>query len=104
MNKFDEFQNTQLNSFLSHESQLKQAFEAGQQQYKSIVKAVDPDNLPDDREVLAISKDREFLFGHLCSGKSVCENEYFFWCESLGDAVYEVTHYIETKDIIKLLG
>lgn len=71
------------------------------QQYKSIVKAVDPDNLPEGEVLLFESNDfinsgvlENTSDGILLSGR--WGNIEFF--------DLNITHYIETKDIIKLLG
>ena len=69
-----------------------------QQQYKSIVKTVDADNLPAG-EVLAIDSTKEVM---LSSG---------LWADAFGTVWAEndienmnvITHYIEQKDLIKMI-
>lgn len=91
------------------------------QQYKSIVKAVDPDNLP-KFDVLALNKDGEILEGRIYTNHVngvadglMCESDMYSHLEEKTDCtgayqegveavIYNVTHYIETKDIIKMMG
>lgn len=69
------------------------------QQYKSIVKAVDPDNLPDSRVLVF---DRGSMFVHRLK-----KDEFgnILLCSVGGTVIREckATHYIETKDIIKMM-
>lgn len=67
--------------------------------YKSIVKAVDPDNLP-DAEVLCIGDFNRLLFGQIDYCK-VGEELFVFKND---DVLSNPTHYIETKNIIKMMG
>ena len=79
---------------------MEQAFNAGQQQYKSLVKTVDADNLPYETDVIGIDANMQFI---LSDG---------IWIDCLGSvsAGYElgkmtgITHYIEQKDLIKMIG
>ena len=68
-----------------------------QQQYKSIVKTVDPDNLPEG-EVLCIGDFNRLLLGQIdyCT---VGEELFVFKND---DVLSNPTHYIEQKDLIKL--
>jgi hypothetical protein len=65
-------------------------------QYESIVKKVDADNLPKS-EVLALGEEGGMLLGHVAS-----TYEGMVWCETHEEVLYEITHYIEQKDLIKL--
>jgi len=77
---------------------MEQAFNAGQQQYKSLVKTVDADNLPDDN-----------VLGFDSSGKSIIGK---IWIDSFGvticgfggNTLSNITHYIEQKDLIKMIS
>ena len=73
------------------------------QQYKSIVKAVDPDNLPEGR-VLAFNELKQGLIGDLYEhrGCIFCDDESIIGHDM--NEISDVTHYIETKDIIKMMG
>ena len=80
---------------------MEQAFKAGQQQYKSIVKTVDADNLPDG-EILAIDDGKLYL-GQLIADK----NEIIFREDD--DVISLITpdndiKYIEQKDLLKLIS
>ena len=78
---------------------MEQAFNAGQQQYKSIVKTVDADNLPAG-EVLAIDSTKEVMLSS------------YLWADAFGTVWAEndienmnvITHYIEQKDLLKLIS
>ena len=71
-----------------------------QQQYKSLVKTVDADNLPYETDVIGIDANMQFI---LSDG---------IWIDCLGSvsAGYElgkmtgITHYIEQKDLLKLIS
>ena len=80
---------------------MEQAFKAGQQQYKSLVKTVDADNLPAG-EVLALD-DGELYLGQLIADK----NEIIFREDD--DVISLITpdndiKYIEQKDLLKLIS
>ena len=68
------------------------------QQYKSIVKTVDADNLPDDN-----------VLGFDSSGKSIIGK---IWIDSFGvticgfggNTLSNITHYIEKKDLIEFIA
>ena len=70
------------------------------QQYKSLVKTVDADNLPYETDVIGIDANMQFI---LSDG---------IWIDCLGSvsAGYElgkmtgITHYIEQKDLLKLIS
>ena len=68
----------------------KDGFEEGHQQYKSIVKTVDPDNLPEG-EVVAVLADHLHIVN-------------FKIYEEAGISTSEITHYIETEDLINLFN
>jgi len=72
-------------------------------QYKSIVKTVDPENLPESEVLAFCSATDDSLCGYLslhdeniiCEYKGVYKDNVF-----LGG----ITHYIEQKDLIELFG
>lgn len=70
------------------------------QQYKSIVKSVDPDNLPED-EVLAFDGDDTMAVGRLYFYSI---EETIMCVDGADEPLFYITHYIETKDIIKMMG
>ena len=68
------------------------------QQYKSIVKTVDADNLP-NWEVLGFNeKDNNFLLGELVSEE---DGVYIYY--DMTDYML-ITHYIEQKDLIEMIS
>ena len=69
-----------------------------QQQYKSLVKTVDADNLPSG-EVLALTSVGDLMCGELYIDKGVV-----WCCSDEGSNVMSITHYIEQKDLIKLMS
>tara|TARA_R110000787_G_C13118842_1_gene414543 strand:+ start:162 stop:473 length:312 start_codon:yes stop_codon:yes gene_type:complete len=78
---------------------MELAFNAGREQYKSLVKTVDADNLPDG-EVLAIDSTKEVMLSS------------YLWADAFGTVWAEndienmnvITHYIEQKDLIKMIS
>ena len=66
------------------------------EEFPPIVKKVDPDNLP-DCEVLAFGQG-EFLTGYLEAYLTDVT------CEYEGMYLENITHYIEQKDLINLIG
>jgi len=81
---------------------MEQAFEAGQQQYKSIVKTVDPNNLPEGL-VLTLNESKQWLIGDLYNrGGVICDDESIQGVSF--NEILEVTHYIEQKDLIKMIS
>ena len=78
---------------------MEQAFKAGQQQYKSIVKTVDADNLPAG-EVLAIDSTKEVM-----SSNCLWVDAFgTVWAENDIENMNVITHYIEQKDLLKLIS
>ena len=78
---------------------MEQSFEAGQQQYKSLVKAVDADNLPEGR-VLMLGRSNKLHLGRIDErqGDIVFQNGF-------GIAVLNgEEEYIEQKDLIKMIS
>jgi hypothetical protein len=77
---------------------MELAFNAGREQYKSIVKTVDPDNLP-TVNVIALNENNFMLTGMLgfrgLNGQEVK-------CDNSKDILFGITKYIEQKDLIKL--
>ena len=82
---------------------MEQAFKAGQQQYKSLVKTVDADNLPDGL-VLALNESKQGLIGDLYEhrGDVFCDDENLEG-ENCNE-IEGITHYIEQKDLLKLIN
>ena len=86
---------SKLKYYTDLESKIK-TLESQLAKYKSIVKKVDADNLPRG-EVLAINDRGELHYGTLFfHGQSI-------GCETLYEAIYDITHYIEQKDLIDLI-
>lgn len=69
------------------------------QQYKSIVKTVDPDNLPDGEDLHFWSPEIEAMV----RGRFDSDGDFEEHDQTIHDSSF-VTHYIETKDIIKIMG
>ena len=78
---------------------MEQAFEAGQQQYKSLVKTVDADNLPNG-EVLIKSYNDVYL-GEISLNTD--NNLTLTECDDTKLNINNSTHYIEQKDLLKLI-
>ena len=78
---------------------MEQAFEAGQQQYKSLVKTVDADNLPEG-EVLAIDSTKEVMSSNCLWADAFGT----VWAENDIENMNVITHYIEQKDLLKLIS
>ena len=72
------------------------AFNAGMQKYKSLVKTVDPDNLPES-EVLAFNYYDEMLLGIFFDNGS-------FTDEAQTQQLIRPTHYIEQESLIKMIS
>ena len=87
---------------------MEQAFKAGQQQYKSLVKTVDADNLPAGEVLMFNDKGARFL-GHF-NGVATNNNRVkiaFFSCSDVCNdfAIQQKGfHYIEQKDLLKLIN
>ena len=73
---------------------MEQAFKAGQQQYKALVKTVDADNLPKSG-VFIITKQKTIKFGAF-------DIRGLFFDENFNK--HKPTHYIEQKDLIELIA
>ena len=80
---------------------MEQAFNAGQQQYKSLVKTVDADNLPEGRILL---NDNGFVsLGFLDFNK--VNNEVRISHSNMTSFIVDKgAHYIEQKDLIKMIS
>ena len=65
---------------------------------ESLVKKVDADNLP-SREVLALTS-----VGDLMCGELYIEKGVVWCCSDEGSNVMSITHYIEQKDLLKLIN
>ena len=81
---------------------MEQAFNAGQQQYKSLVKTVDADNLPFGRDIYAWCGDELYL-GSLNVDLDDDDDEQLVLI-TLSDKHINPTHYIEQKDLIKMMS
>jgi len=69
------------------------------QQYKSLVKTVDADNLPEG-EVLAIDSTKEVM-----SSNGLWADAFgTVWAENDIENMNVITHYIEQKDLLKLIS
>ena len=77
---------------------MEQAFNAGQQQYKALVKKVDADNLPDG-EVFAVDSTKEVMLSNGLWADAFST----VWAENDIENMNVITHYIEQKDLLKLI-
>ena len=69
------------------------------QQYKSLVKTVDADNLPAG-EVLAIDSTKEVMSSNCLWADAFGT----VWAENDIENMNVITHYIEQKDLLKLIS
>ena len=83
--------NQQNNEITKKEKQL--------QQYKSLVKTVDADNLPAG-EVLAIDSTKEVMSSNCLWADAFGT----VWAENDIENMNVITHYIEQKDLLKLIS
>ena len=77
---------------------MEQAFNAGQQQYKALVKKVDADNLPGG-EVFAVDSTKEVMLSNGLWADAFST----VWAENDIENMNVITHYIEQKDLLKLI-